>query len=142
MEKLTMAFVNEYIPKEDIEKHQIEETNPQWTIDRERQVFLRMHYFNRQRDGEGAWWEAAMTFKRETYIFRLEYGRGGSQRYSETPYIVEWDITDVRPPIPKKTDQNDIVKLLKEALVAYGEKGMDSYVQDVVVKFNLKIKGD
>ena len=131
-----MAFVNEYIPKEDIEKHQIEETNPQWTIDRERQVFLRMHYFNRQRDGEGAWWEAELNIEGKTFICKLEYGAGHSIKFNERPYVIVWNLININPKIVQHITRERVQEILKEALTVYGYAGARKQIPTTCIKCN------
>ncbi|MEQ1661459.1 MAG: hypothetical protein ABL877_02050 [Thiobacillus sp.] len=129
-EENNMAFVNEYISETDIEKYGIKELNlkfrkpnpkPDWTVDHERDIYLRYLYSGREEFSN-----------RHTYYL---YWKG-------TPLMVVLDLMDAggargaeqwrhfklwRLDIPEilKPDEREIIADLKEALIA--ERGGGVY---------------
>lgn len=130
-----MAFVNEYISEADIEKYGIKELNlkfrkpnpkPDWTVDHEREIYLRYLYSGREEFSN-----------RHTYCF---YWKG-------TPLMVTLDLIDAggergaeqwrnyslwRIDIPDtiKSNETEILSDLKEALNA--ERGGRVFIRHQV----------
>jgi hypothetical protein len=132
-----MPFVNEYIPAEDIEKYHLKEidkkfivggTNSrQWTIDRERNIYLR----NVARGGgaepeirnQTKWsffWQA------ELLTLRLDSITGGGARGA--PGWSHWKLVWVNGsdglPDHLKLHKEEFLKDLKAALLAYKDGGV------------------
>ena len=145
-----MAFVNEYISDEDVEKYGIAQLRDElhfdyarrcdweWTRDRERDAYLiqRSHL---GRDFEPEVW---LLYEKGRYCAVMLHRGGGSKSYSEQPYRRLWHFKGFaeawpkRCPVPPNEEQPHIIQLLKEALTVYGEGGMNSYVSDTIVSFN------
>lgn len=130
MEKLTMAFVNEYISEEDIKKYNIEALNeklnianyePTWTVDNERDIYLR-----RVRRGREEFCDQITFFfswKSLQMKMVLKEKGGGEQdgpqwTHYELIRIDAWD--DIAP------YKKEIIENLKEALTAYKTLGVYS----------------
>lgn len=143
-----MAFVNEYISDEDVEKYGIAQLRDElhfdyarrcdweWTRDRERDAYLvQIHHLGR--DLEPEYW---LLYEKGRYCVVMLYRGGGSKNYSERPYRRLWHFDGfcdawLRCPVPPEEEQPHIIQLLKEALTAYGEGGVNSYVSDTLVSF-------
>ena len=141
-----MAFVNEYVSDEDVEKYGIAQLRDElhayhqrryhWTRDRERDVYLvQIHHLGRDLEPED--W---LLYEKGRYCAVRLHLEGGSKNYSERPYRILWyfdGFSDgwLRCPVPSEEEQPHIIQLLKEALTAYGEGGVNSYVSDTIVSF-------
>ena len=145
-----MAFVNEYISKEDIEKYDIfgiwnkflpereqvkKETEkryiPQWTIDREREIWF--SYAGRvidqdldfgQGTGEVIWY---LNYKGKNLEVRLQRGKE-SFTIKERPYIKNWIFLSITPESLDDISNKELRNIIKEALDVYGTNGISSLV--------------
>ena len=108
-----------------------------WTRDRERDAYLmQMRFLGRDLEPED--W---LLYEKGRYCVVMLYRGGGSKNYSERPYRRLWHFDGfsggwLRSPVPSEEEQPHIIQLLKEALTAYGEGGVRSYVSDTIVSFN------
>ena len=122
-----MAFVNEYISKEDIEKYHLDELEKKyhipicsWTIDRERNNFL-IH------EGTGRKKESQMNF---FFFYRKgEISKHTIWRFIDSPdKTIEWKIQRYSLPLFESIEQEQNYKQLlndlKEAFRAYGLGGV------------------
>ncbi len=124
-----MAFINEHISQEDIEKYHINEIdkkflkgrlNPHWTIDRERKIYLR-HMHNEREEKSN----------RHTYYF---YWNGSQiiatidKDANEIDGEIHWLYRLWRIDIPAEVEDKKtaIIADLKEALRAYKVRGVYS----------------
>jgi hypothetical protein len=137
-----MAFVTEYIPVDDICKYGIEEINkffhkaqyqPSWTVDRERDIYLR--YLNSGREEKSQERDFSYFWKGHPLFVRL-FVEGGGKRggegwssYShlrmglpENYYL----LNGVCLPSPLCVQEAEIVADLKEALIAFKDFGVFS----------------
>lgn len=127
-----MAFVNEYISPQDIDSYRIKEIDKlyiiggtgssQWTIDRDRNVYLR-HVAHGSRDIEG--------FHRGVWIFWFdkELIEIGIDILSATggltgPSSAHMAIRYINIPAHLEDRRAEIVDLLREALLAYKNGGV------------------
>jgi hypothetical protein len=127
-----MAFVNEYIPADDIEKYSIETidkkfivggtTARDWTIDRERSMYLR----NVARGREEFFHESTWTFfwHGELLVVELEIVGGGGKRGE--PGWSHWRVRELELPKHLENRRDEILADLKEALTAYKDGGVFS----------------
>ena len=146
-----MTFINEYVPEDDIRKYKLEETlvryNPSfiasgispvykftWTIDRDRGIYLIRVRAGREELSHQSTW----VFFVDGNEMEIVLGRaaGGSRKYDETPYVKILDLVRVILGSDETSLSAENTKILKEALSVYGDRGIDSHVDDVVVKFN------
>lgn len=143
-----MGFVNEYLPAEDVEKfqldkiwlkeHPVEKTIPKhvrlhWTVDRDRDAFLMRVAIGREEESNRAtfifYWEG------EFFRTKLDRGSGGSKSYKERPYRIVWELIDIWPLQSKSETREKVLGILKEAMTAFGDEGVRSYVTGTIVEF-------
>lgn len=125
-----MAFLNEYVPEADIKKYGIEEVDqcygksnmrPDWTIDRERDIYLRWMVsgedeFRNQNDFTFYW-------KGELIFARL---RVTNSKTLGTRSWVNWRLAIMNLPDELQEKKPEIVTDLKDALTAYKDCGVYS----------------
>ena len=134
-----MAFVNEFIPDEDVEKYHLKEidekffvgqTNSrQWTIDRERDIYLRNVARGAGADpdfrNQTTW---TFYWKGDPLTVRLDLMEGRGERGG--PGWSHWKMIWVNGsnglPAHLKNHKNQILDTLKEALLAYKDFGVYS----------------
>ena len=136
-----MAFVNEYIPEEDFEKYEIREIDRQapatiiwrrdWTIDRERDIYLRQvsrGYFDAD-ETHISWW--TFYWKGTLLWFRLEpFGeivRGEDGLRHGSYWIKEFTL-----PESLQDQRQAIYQDLRDAFNIYGGGGVLSASTDYV----------
>ena len=122
-----MAFVNEFVPAEDIKKYGLEEIDrhyrhetfhSQWTVDRERDIHLRQVDSGREEHANYSgfifYWKGTLMFVRLTH-------RGGGERHGEQ--WTEWTLLSAAIPDGLQEKRAEIIADLKAALTAYKEFG-------------------
>lgn len=145
----SMAFVNEFVPIEDIHKYGLKQQwdkyhryhpydieNPfsplTWTVDRERDVF-----FMQARSGKEEfsaevecifWW-------RGEYLGVLIIAVDGAASIPEDKGFKTWKLGAIRKPDNSTASDEDIIPVLKEALTAYGCRGIYRQLSDYPVNF-------
>jgi hypothetical protein len=144
-----MAFVNEYVPEADIEKYDLKGiwdefhplrkgqyfkgNRPNWTMDRESEVFLMSIGIGRGEHGNRTkflfWWRGA------NVVADLDLVEGSSGDLNASPFMRVWDLVRLELPSQLKGDEVVIRKKLKEALRAYGYWGIRSQRPNTVVEF-------
>jgi hypothetical protein len=126
-----MAFVNEYVPEEDVKKYGLERINLQyrktdiryrWTIDRKRDVYLRWlgggrEEFCDQQDFT-LYWKGTLIF------VRLRVIDAGGERGGEG--WTRWALQFLNCPEELQAKRSEIIADLKEALTAYKGSGVSS----------------
>jgi hypothetical protein len=134
-----MAFVNEFIPPEDVEKYQLAEidkrfvvggtSSRQWTIDRRRDVYLR----NVARGGGGDpdirnQTEWTLYWHGDLLVLRLDLleGRGQQGEPGWSHWRLVWFCGTSGLPAHLKSQKTQILDALKEALTAYQGAGVYS----------------
>jgi hypothetical protein len=125
-----MAFVNEYIPEADVEKYGLEEIDSKfligriydrtWTIDRERDIYLRQVAAGRDEDSRiSTWafhWKGALIWlKREELAFR-----GGRN----APSWSHARVYDFVIPEPLQSQREVIFQDLRDAFLAFRDGGV------------------
>lgn len=139
-----MAFVNEIISDDDLQKYGIAEINDRecvatyqckWTRDRERDIYLRWMRADRDQPGRNEfmfYWKGTIfpvVLKREGEGVR---GGKGSNTWSI------WKNNDgdrLWLPPELEVSRKDVINDLKEALVAYKDFGLLSVIVDHTAKF-------
>lgn len=134
-----MSFVNEVVPTADIERYGLQEINRiflkadcsyEWTIDRERDVYLRWMLNDRENSIEHTfsfYWKGAIF----TIQLRAkgESARGGSGHTSWTSLKIDGSAEIL------KSHKEEILSDLKNALREYGEAGLLSSVVEHTAVF-------
>jgi hypothetical protein len=146
-----MTFVNEYIPKDDVDKYNIEEIDnffrkahfkPDWTIDRQRDVYLRFIMVGR--DEYVGEFDFTLYWKGTLLFARLAATAGGELRGARsTDYkLLCLGSPEARPvlrgvdlPEPLKVHEKEIIHDLKEALIAFKDFGVLSSSTSHVATF-------
>lgn len=129
-----MTFVNEYITPEDYEKYKLKEIDDrfrgmeaeQWTIDRERNSYLRrVHRGREETERESTW-----TFFWNGVLLVLRLDLLSYRKVSENSGWSHWKLVRLNGghglPDELKGDQDQILTDLMEALVAYKDSGVFS----------------
>lgn len=125
-----MAFVNEFVPEEDAKKYGLEEIDrhyrhssfrPEWTVDRDRDIYLREVESGREETahhhGFTLYWKGALMFVR---LAR----RGGGVRGGDG--WTEWTLLGIAIPDELQANRAEIIADLKAALTAYKDFGFRS----------------
>ena len=123
-----MAFANEYISAADIEKYGIKEFDdknhkahyePSWTVDHERDIYLR--YVSREHEEFANRHTYAFYWRGTMLIVNVDTNGGGEWRGEQWCHY-----TMRRLPIPEnlKAHEAEIIADLKAAFVAYKELGI------------------
>ena len=142
-----MPFVNEYISPEDAEKYTLAEIDvqlraggisQQWTIDRERDIYLRIVSRGREEEDrhESLW---SFYWKGTPLLLRLDLldagGKAGSMGWSR------WQLVYLNGskglPAAMKPNQQRILDDLKEALTTYKDSGILARCTDYTVLLEL-----
>lgn len=124
-----MAFVNEYISEADIEKYGIKEiddkffkghSKPDWTIDRERDIYLRYMHSEREEHSNRKTYYFYWKVEALVVTIDVEAEDLNSERY--------WHYKLWRMEIPTSVASNktEIVDDLKEAFIAHKVYGVHS----------------
>lgn len=143
-----MAFVNEFVPEEDVKKYGLEEIDrryrradlrPQWTVDRERDMYLRLVDIGREEDSNRL--EFTFFWKGVLLYVQLKL-RGGGVRGGEG--WSEWSLHDTPfkagiagvSESELKKNYSEIIVDLKAALTAFKEFGLSSTSTKHTATFN------
>lgn len=142
-----MAFVNEYVPEEDIKKYNLMEIWDSfrvpshrgellpgfrftWTIDRERNIFFMPVKWGTEEDPT-----------RRTCVLWCD----GSQVIITIDHCIDkphevgkksvWELVSICKPTNFTVSDGEIIKILKEALTTYGADGIWRSVPNYIVEF-------
>lgn len=142
-----MAFVNEYITPEDAEKYRLAEIDAKfvggnksrdWTIDRERDIYLRNVSMGRDEDTkhEGLW-----TFYWNGTLLTLRLDLLGGKGKAGDPGWSHWRLVRLNGtngvPTALKGHRQSILDDLKQALLTYKDGGVFSLNTDYSVTLEL-----
>jgi hypothetical protein len=144
-----MGFVNEYVPDEDIEKYDLHGiwdkyhplykgelffgNKPEWTVDREANVFLMSIAIGRGEHGNRT--KFLLWLDGTHIIAEIDLVDGSSGDLNANPFIVVWDLARVDVPPELEADSPEIMGMLKNALSTYGYWGIRNQRPNTVVKF-------
>lgn len=125
-----MAFINEYIPPADLVKYEIEKIDKKyliggtssrtWTIDRERDVYLRKVAAGREEDAARLTWTLHWKgdlIHVEIETIRIDRGAAGQRHAYET-------VRRIDIPVHLADRHDEILNDLRDALVAYKDGGV------------------
>lgn len=134
-----MAFVNEYVSEEDIEKYGLEAIDKryfrahyqtEWTRDKERDMYLR---FMRDGGEEGMWQQVFSFYWKDSLIEVGLKSEGGGARGGKG--WKKWSLRYLSIPEILEASREQILADLKEALSTYGGGGIDSSYSECTVTF-------
>lgn len=129
-----MAFVNEYIPEDDIQKYEIAKWDknfvighykPSWTVDRDRDVYLR--YMSNGREDYSNHWTFCFYWHGHVLQVELIVSGGGQRRGDQwSSYELKGLMQPLFKPLPAALEayRQEILADLKEALIAFKEFGV------------------
>lgn len=138
-EKCAMAFVNEYVSEVDVGKYELAEINRQfwktdaryeWTIDRQRDIYLRLMKSGRGEFGQ----QQEFTFYWHQRVLAVRLSRDNGM--TEDGRIASvWRLHHLVLPGALQSQRQAIVDDLKLALEAYKTAGVGSSVSEHVARF-------
>ncbi len=154
-----MAFVNEWIPQEDIDKYGIIELKDcylkkdfsgyrkwmklHWCVDRERDIwfsYMNSPHLNDPREG----WTGEDFFilhyqGQNIEIVMHRVSKESSVKFTDNPFRVVWKLIRINSEDVKNFVYEEVVSILKEALNTYGWMGIqDQKVQgDLLVELRI-----
>ena len=144
-----MAFVNEYASDEDVEKYGLKEIwdkyhplrrgdyfygrKPEWTVDKEENAFLTV-----LRIGHGEYgnhidfllWKDGLEVRAG-----LELLDDSSGNLNAVPFRRVWGLTNLKCENCSNFSESEIIKILREALTAYGYRGVRNQRPNTIVEF-------
>ncbi len=127
-----MAFVNEYVSEEDDKKYGLEEIDkryrkghhrPDWTIDRDRNIYLRWMRAGR----EELWNHEYFTFYWKETLIEVELIQNGENINGGKRQTV-WTLDHMTLPVELKEKKQDIIADLKDALRVFKDIGIRSTI--------------
>lgn len=149
-QEFEMGFVNEYISVEDVEKYNLEAIDEKfisggtrardWTIDRERNIYLRNVAMGRGLEPGGN--EVNLSYQTTWTLYwrgnlltmRLDL-LGGRGEYGE-PGWSHWRLVGLESQHPE-IERSQVLEILKEALVAYKDFGVFSVTSGYSVTLDI-----
>jgi hypothetical protein len=145
-----MAFVNEYASDEDIEKYGLKEIwdryfpnrknewltggRPALTIDHDRNTFLLP--IGQGSSGSGNRTMFLLYFDGHNIRADLELTKNSSKKVSERPFFRDWNLAYLNLPGNIEHRREEIVDVLKDAVVSYGYRGVSRQIPSTQVSFN------
>lgn len=124
-----MGFINEVVSDADIDRYGLpfaKGSGRWWTRDRDRDSYLWGGLSGNPAFDEPILGVFQLYLNGKTYEVVLRPGEG-SMKYSEVPYVIAWDsLLSINPAPDDKDVRAEILMVLKEALVAFGEDGMEN----------------
>ena len=144
-----MGFVNEYVSDEDIKKYDLNGIwdkyhplwkgdyylgeRPSWTIDRDQNVFLMPLKIGGRGTGNRVkfllWCDGAFV------VISVDLSRDSSSELDAVPFKRVWELVSINPSSSIKFSAKEILRIFKEALVAYGYWGARKQIPNTVVEF-------
>jgi len=134
-----MAFINQVISAEDIEKYGLpfkQKSDFYWTRDIENNFYLWGGLGGNPAYGEEIEGRFHLYLDGEEFYFVIRPGKG-SFKFSESPYVVVWkSIEYVKPLGLDAMKRVRAINILRDALTVYGRNGRDNkYTPSILVKF-------
>jgi hypothetical protein len=135
-----MAFVNELISNENIDKYKIplhKDNDEYWTFDKERNIYLWGGRGGNPAYGFEIVGKFDLSVDGKLFKITIEPG-DGSKNFTASPYYVVWNsIIAIEPRDLNGMNVTQVILILKEALDIYGRDGrLNNYTPVRVVKFN------
>ncbi|MEW8030128.1 MAG: hypothetical protein AB2806_20630 [Candidatus Thiodiazotropha sp.] len=148
-ERNVMAFVNEFASDEDIEKYDLNGIwdqyhplrkgryycgqAPMYTIDRERNIFFMVlggggeEHTNRL--------EVLLWINAKHVVVEIDLAIGSSPNINDVPFKQIWELVAVHPENSLNKSKEELVEILKEALIVHGFDGANRQVPNTIVEF-------
>lgn len=159
-----MAFVKAFVSEQDVEKYDLDNLwnkyytygrrMPErrtvrqppchdWVIDRDRDIWLLpldviMNTTGNTPSGldEPTGIYMFLLYLQGEYIeIHLSKAKGSSVYFRETPFLLIWQLDYIHPASLPNITSAQLLTIIKEILMAYGDSGMHSFVENPVVKF-------
>lgn len=156
-----MAFVNEFVSEEDIEKYDLDalwnrynqrgEQMPAlrlsgsykhyWTIDRELDVWLmfaEIVYSQAAEFSRSGYPEPTrehifiLNMKEINYEIRLYKLESSSRNFAENPFKIEWKLLSIKPEVPNMLSENEVMLIIKDAITEFGYNGIKKSVPNTL----------
>lgn len=134
-----MPFVNEYIPQDDLIKYEIEAINLKyvvggtrardWTIDRERNIYIR----NVANGREDFFHESTWTLFYKDQLIEFGLSNISHQVNAEGVKIGHKKLRYVSLPEPLQAQKDAVIAVITEALTAYKDGGVFATAADYAV---------
>ena len=134
-----MTFVNEVVSDEDIDRYGLpfeKGSGRYWTRDAERDFYL---WGGKQ--GNLAFGDPIQACFRiflagDFFVVYLEPGQG-SRTFADDPFVVVWkSLLIISPTCPQGGRRTSLIRVLKEALMVYGEDGgANKFAKNFEVRF-------
>jgi hypothetical protein len=153
-----MAFVNELVSEDDIRKYALDEVKAKfnswswregrpvgfrhnWTIDRERNVYLMQAKTVEKAGSSGLAEPTARSIwilNWEGIPIRIELEKlpASSFEFSDSPFRVVWALIDMDTSPVRNVSRLEILQVLKDALMTYGYRGAQRQLPNTVVEFS------
>jgi hypothetical protein len=152
-----MAFVNEIVSEEDIRKYRLDELmhhfrsfawrsgrpstfTHTWTIDRERDVYF-IPVKTIEEIGPSGRPEPTrrrvciLNWQGTRVELTIDRAAGSSSNHSDSPFRIVWELISIDQSQLSDVSREEVLRVLKEALVAYGDYGLHGQVPDTVIEF-------
>jgi hypothetical protein len=124
-----MAFINEWVPAEDVEKYNLRERNKlyfkgdggeNWTVDKEREIYLR-----HMREGRGneCTDDTFFDFYWRGHMIYVNLGHEGGGVYKGPRWVI-WTLKEFQLPDELKSKRVEVLEDLKAALTARRDFGI------------------
>jgi len=144
-----MGFVNEYVSDEDIEKYDLNAiwdefhplykgelffgNRPEWTIDREANVFLISMAIGRGDHGNRRTFLLWMNGVR--VVAEVDLVQGSSGDLDANPFMMVWDLARLNVPGQLDGEKANVLAMFKAALLTFGYWGIRKQRPNTVVEF-------
>lgn len=145
-----MAFVNEYVSDEDVERYDLLGLEKAfyrdeplgrytWTRDKERDIYLRKGKGPGKENDIPVW---VLYCQGKLSAFQIYEGEGSSRKVYERPYRIVWHFEGFWQngsrlfSVPPKGELPEFFQALKEALTEYGALGVVEQIPETVVSFD------
>ena len=145
-----MAFVNEYVSEEDIKKFDLDDLwhrwhrvwdgkfppghRHTWTVDRERGAYFKPMRVGREEHSNR--YEGVLFWNGIEWQVDIDLADNSSASFNDVPFKRVWDLVRIQHPEGKSVPRDEIILILKEALIAFGYQGISRQIPNTVVTFN------
>lgn len=141
-----MTFVNEYVSDDDIKKYGLNELwlkyspeykgfpssfRHEWTIDRDRNAYFKVMGGGGREEN---YKKCVLNINGTHLTVRIRVSVGSSLHFSDQPFKINWELIDIDREKPR-ADHDETIKVLKDALLAYGYAGARRQVPNTIVEF-------
>lgn len=151
-----MGYVSEYVEEKHVNKYSLlemlkrsfanDDWSPNstyrymWSFDRKNENFL-IHLKNIAADGFSGRPEPTAKelflffYNKEEYLVTLEMDESSSSNFKDSPFLIRWNLCDLKKQGVKINCSDDFISNLKESLVAFQYDGVRYSIPNTVVEF-------